>query len=404
MSSQKEEKSRFDLYKKICLFIQDEKLNSFELAREFNLLALELFSYQSRANPVYRKISQLASQLTKREPSVFSEIPLLAISLFKSEQIFSLEQEQVSKIFYSSGTTQKNRSRHFLSEKELSLYQVSLYKNFKRAFMLSEEFSSQKTRYLALTESQQDKPNNSLVYMFDYLRAKLFKINDPKECFLLENLNFRFELLESSIERAFLESKQILLVGTSLLFKSLLEQLRLKKIKQLVLPKDSAIMQTGGFKNEKETISPARLKQELGSFFALRPEKILDQYGMSETGTQFYDYYEINKSLNKKTNKNFNKENNEENNKKNNSSNFVYREKLIPHWCQIRILDPRNLKRELPVFETGLIAIYDLTNLDSCAFILTEDLGFKTTQNTFQVVGRVAQADLKGCSLNYQEL
>ena len=47
---------------------------------------------------------------------------------------------------------------------------------------------------------------------------------------------------------------------------------------------------------------------------------------------------------------------------------------------------------------SGVLNIMDLSNIHSCAFIATEDLG--TVQGCeFQVLGRMDNSELRGCSL-----
>jgi|GEM_PF-61038 len=371
MASGKQEK--IDLFQRIASFIENKSFAEEKQAKKFNFLAIKLFFYQYTNNPVYHRIARLSGVIEKKKPSSFEEIPLLAISLFKDQKIFSGEEEEIFEIFFSSGTTQKNRSKHFLSREELKLYQLSLRNNFKRAFNLSKRT---KINYLALSESYQDRPNNSLVFMFNDLAESLFKIKEPKQCFLIKNSSFDFDLLKRVVLKSKQENCKILIVGTSLAFYNLISHLKSKQVLSFNLSKDSLIMETGGFKTQEKTISRQNFYKELSEFFDLKRENIINQYGMSEIGTQFYDFYQ------------------------NNSC----KEKLIPHWCKVRILDPRNLRQELPNYKIGIIAIYDLTNLDSCAFILTEDLGFKTHQDTLQITGRLPRANLKGCSLNNQDL
>jgi hypothetical protein len=48
--------------------------------------------------------------------------------------------------------------------------------------------------------------------------------------------------------------------------------------------------------------------------------------------------------------------------------------------------------------EAGLLCHYDLANIDSAVALLTEDVGRKVGEG-FELIGRVADAELKGCSL-----
>ena len=47
----------------------------------------------------------------------------------------------------------------------------------------------------------------------------------------------------------------------------------------------------------------------------------------------------------------------------------------------------------------GGINIIDLANIYSCPFIATQDLGKKFNDNSFSVLGRLSNADVRGCNL-----
>jgi hypothetical protein len=61
----------------------------------------------------------------------------------------------------------------------------------------------------------------------------------------------------------------------------------------------------------------------------------------------------------------------------------------------------RDLNDPLEVAETGsgCLNIIDLANVHSCSFIATEDIGNISTAGKFEVLGRMDQAMLRGCSL-----
>ena len=52
--------------------------------------------------------------------------------------------------------------------------------------------------------------------------------------------------------------------------------------------------------------------------------------------------------------------------------------------------------------KTGGINIIDLANIYSCPFIATQDLGKKNPDNSFSLLGRFSEADVRGCNLLIQ--
>jgi hypothetical protein len=49
--------------------------------------------------------------------------------------------------------------------------------------------------------------------------------------------------------------------------------------------------------------------------------------------------------------------------------------------------------------QTGAISIIDLANIYSCSFIATDDAGKLYNDGSFEVLGRIDNSDLRGCSL-----
>jgi len=51
--------------------------------------------------------------------------------------------------------------------------------------------------------------------------------------------------------------------------------------------------------------------------------------------------------------------------------------------------------------QTGRINIIDLANLHSCSFLRTDDLGRLHPDGSFEVLGRLDHAEMRGCNLMY---
>jgi hypothetical protein len=48
---------------------------------------------------------------------------------------------------------------------------------------------------------------------------------------------------------------------------------------------------------------------------------------------------------------------------------------------------------------SGAINIIDLANIYSCCFIATDDIGRLHSDGSFEVLGRMDNSDIRGCSL-----
>ena len=70
-----------------------------------------------------------------------------------------------------------------------------------------------------------------------------------------------------------------------------------------------------------------------------------------------------------------------------------------PTWMQIIVRDTEDALTYIPHGKTGGINVIDLANLNSCSFIATQDLGKKITNNSFEILGRFDNSDIRGCNL-----
>ena len=64
--------------------------------------------------------------------------------------------------------------------------------------------------------------------------------------------------------------------------------------------------------------------------------------------------------------------------------------------------DPFSIYAETEVKEktiTGVLNIIDLANIYSCSFIATDDAGRLYSNGSFEVMGRIDNSDIRGCSL-----
>ena len=70
-----------------------------------------------------------------------------------------------------------------------------------------------------------------------------------------------------------------------------------------------------------------------------------------------------------------------------------------PPWMRILTRDTNDPFSFTPADKTGGINVIDLVNINSCCFIATQDLGKIHTNNTFELMGRFDNSDIRGCNL-----
>jgi len=130
---------------------------------EFENLALELFYFQMKNNPIYAQYASLI--LKNKSPKNVYEIPFLPIDFFKKENVLC-KGKGVEKIFISSGTTGE-QSKHLVSD--ISFYKESFLKSFELFYGNISEYYM-----LSLLPNYRERENSSLIYMVDYLMKKSY--------------------------------------------------------------------------------------------------------------------------------------------------------------------------------------------------------------------------------------
>lgn len=305
---------------------------------QFNQIALKVFDYQQKNNPVYK---EFVYQLNKPKPSHYQEIPFLPISFFKTHEVRCHSVNQPETLFKSSGTG-GNRSTHFIEH--LNLYEYSFESTYRAQLGNPEE-----QVILALLPNYVSQGESSLIYMVDKLIQQ--SIN-PLSGYYLEN---KLDI-ETAYFQALNENKKVVIFGVSYALLDLAEA-------KIDLSK-ATIIETGGMKGRRKELTKEELHIELMK--GLNVSYISSEYGMCELLSQSYS-----------------------------NQNGIF---TSPPWMKILIREMNDPFSYIEEGKTGGINVIDLANLYSCSFISTQDLG-KTNGNQFQLMGRFDKADIRGCNL-----
>ena len=322
--------------------IEQVKSNIFNINNdaEFENLALELFHYQMENNPVY---APYASLILKGEmPDNIFEIPFLPIEFFKKEQVIC-QGKGVEEVFLSSGTT-GDQSKHLVAE--MSIYKKSYLKTFQQFYGDIQEYC-----ILALLPSYREREGSSLIYMVDDL---ITKSKHPKSGFYFDNLA---ELTDTITE---LEGKgqKIILFGVTYALLDLAEEFP-QKLEQTI------IMETGGMKGKRKEMLKEEVHQILKTAFLTT--NIHSEYGMTELLSQSYS-----------------------------KGDNIFKS---PPWKKMLIRDINDPLSIIGNNKSGGINVIDLANIYSCSFIATQDLGKTFDDDSFSVLGRFTNSDVRGCNL-----
>ena len=324
-----------------CKMINIDKIFKISNSLEFNRLAIKIYNFQYNNNAVYRKFCDLSKKNPVNVKEIF-DIPFLPISFFKTYKVLS--SKKIEKTFFSSGTTDKINSRHFISD--LNLYKKSFKTNFEINYGSPENLT-----IIGLLPSYMENNDSSLIYMVDNL---IQKSNCEDSGFYLGDN----DLLIQKLLRLENSGKNVLLIGVSYALLDLIEH---KKIRL----KNTIIIETGGMKGRRKEMIKSELHQKLKSGFGL--ENIHSEYGMTELLSQAYSK----------------------------KDGIFY----CPPWMKIIIRDINDAQNLNLNNKSGGINIIDLANLNSCSFIATDDLGKMEEGSSFQILGRIDNTDIRGCNL-----
>ena len=316
----------------------------------FSSVSNDVFEYQYLNNTTFNQWCKLLKKQPSKQEAINSlndyidKIPFLPISFFKSHEIKTTEFTAAI-TFESSGTTHQNTSKHYV--KDLAVYEESFLKGFKL-------FYGDINKYciLALLPSYLERTGSSLVLMAD----KLIKLSSHTQSgFYLNDL----EGLHKTLLELEARKQPTILLGVTF---ALLDFLELYPIEL----KHTIIMETGGMKGRKKEMTRMEVQEQLMKGSGV--ENVHSEYGMTELLSQGYSF-----------------------------GKGVFN---CPPWMKVLVRKEVN-PLQVSAVGKGLINIIDLANFNSCSFIATDDVGIVYEDGSFEVLGRMDNSDIRGCSLMY---
>ncbi|HEV8505425.1 MAG TPA: acyl transferase [Chitinophagaceae bacterium] len=329
-------------------------------------LALEIFQFQYQHNPIYKTYVDTL-RFNPKKINKLPDIPFLPIGFFKTHRVKTTDFDPGYE-FESSGTTQTGNSHHFI--KDIEIYRRS----FTTAFELLHG-PVQSWCIIGLLPSYLERKNSSLVFMADEL---IRKSGHAHSGFYLDE----FEKLSTTLKDLEEKKQKTLLIGVTFAL--------LDFATEYSFPlKHTTIMETGGMKGRREELVRDEVHEVLKRKFQV--EVIHSEYGMTELLSQAYS-----------------------------KGNGIFN---CPPWMKVLVRDeedPLEIRsavgdrqsdssftihhspfttHELRPSAKGILNIIDLANIYSCSFIATDDAGKLYDDGSFEVIGRVDNSDIRGCSL-----
>ena len=309
--------------------------------KNFEQIAFEVFQFQYINNNIYKSYCDLLKK-TPSNIGDISGIPFLPISFFKSHSVMCTKK--YDKVFHSSGTTNENLSKHYVSD--IHIYEQSFLKNFIDNYGDPKDYV-----ILGLLPNYMENENSSLIYMVNNL-IELSESNDSG--FFIKEYDFIIEKMKSLAR----ENKKIILIGVSYALLDLTESKNLNF-------ENTIIIETGGMKGRRREMIKKELHETLKERTGLK--KIHSEYGMTELLSQAYS-----------------------------KGDGIF---SCPNWMRVFIRDINDPNFLYSNNKSGGINIIDLANINSCSFIATEDMGSLHKNGNFEIMGRIDHTDTRGCNL-----
>jgi hypothetical protein len=322
--------------------ISDQDIFTISSHKQFEKIALKVFRFQYENNLVYKEFCDFL-KVEKQFVKTLEQIPFLPIQFFKNHNVVSNTNE-IQETFTSSGTTEMISSKHLVTD--VSLYEQSYRNAFSEFYGNIEDYA-----ILALLPSYLERSDSSLIYM---VKDLIELSNNEHSGFYLHN----YDDLISKLVELDNAGQNILLIGVTYALLDLVE-------KQKYELKNTIIMETGGMKGKRKEMIREELHEILCDGFGV--QNIHSEYGMTELLSQAYSL-----------------------------GNGIFE---CPSWMQILIRDTEDAMTYVNNGKTGGINVIDLANINSCSFIATQDLGKKYPNNSFEVLGRFDNSDIRGCNL-----
>ncbi|WP_448528928.1 acyl transferase [Raineya sp.] len=310
---------------------------------DFEEIAFLIYDFQLKNNPFFARWVSFFYE-NPHNIKKLEQIPCLPIEFFKYYEIRSTPKSP-QMVFESSGTTQSFRSKHLLTD--TFFYAQNSIQIFEKQYGKLENY-----HILALLPSYLERGNSSLVFM---VKQFMEKSASTYNSFYLNDFEKIFQTIQFLLKNN--DKRKILLLGVTYALLDFAEKYKGNDFSEII------VMETGGMKGRRPEMTRAEVHRRLQS--ALGVGQVHSEYGMTELLSQAYSKGEGIFDM-PTTMRIFLRENNDP---------FAY--------------TPTR----------GLINVIDLANIESCAFLATQDVGTLLNENQFMVLGRADNAEQRGCNL-----
>jgi hypothetical protein len=285
------------------------------------------------------------------------DAPPVPTDAFKRLRLCAFDPAEAVACFRSSGTTAADRGQHLF--RTLDVYRASIAPSFAQ-YVLPDLGPGARIHMLVLAPSAAQVPDSSLYFMLDFL-CQRFGRSGARVHFFDEQspgyLALDVAALCRALEGLAAQDEPALLLGPSFSYVHLFDQAPDFRV---ALPPRSRLFETGGFKGKSREVGPGELHALFRERLGIEPDMVVGEYSMSELSSQLYEPG-LRRALARRAGRGV-------------GHTDDLRLYVPPPWCAVRILDPATLAPLAPG-QQGLVAFFDLANVDSVAAVVTGDMG-----------------------------
>jgi hypothetical protein len=329
---------------------------------EFNGAALRAFGWQFARNEPYARFCE-RRDARPQQVTHWSQIPAVPTAAFREVELVAGRAADAEAVFRTSGTTagREQRGVHYLPD--VSIYHFSLIPMFSACVLPD----GAEPTMLSLVPPSVELPDSSLSHMVDVVLERLGAHDSGYYASATHGIDD--VRVAAELRRSEREGRAVCILGTSFAFVHLLDRMHARG-ESHALPTGSRLMDTGGYKGRSREVEEDELRRLYGEVLGIPASHCVNEYGMTEMCSQFYDSVLRDEGP---------------------------RRKIGPPWVRTRIVDPETLA-PLPHGAIGLLQHFDLANIGSVCAIQTEDRGVMTDDG-FRLLGRAPGATPRGCSI-----
>ena len=307
---------------------------------DINDLIFKIYAFQGKNNLHYQKFLTHCNRLCL-DIANLDKLVFFPVTLFK-DLYLKTGNWQHETHFLSSGTTGK-RSRHLI--RNISFYHKNCQKIFEHRFGPVANFE-----FVALLPHYQDNPQSSLISMVDHFMASSGQAAAPY--FDPDSDELMNYILSHD------RSRPVVLFGVSF---GLME---FAQNNPGINCEGLTIIETGGMKRFGQEKTREEIYTEIRSCFI--GAEIHSEYGMTECLSQAYT---------------------------NGQGRFEMNDRF-----RVVITEPNDPFSRMKPGQRGRVNIIDLANIDTLSFLATDDLGIVYEDQSFEILGRMENSDLRGCN------